>query len=360
MAKDDGRGHVYDDDGNDLVPPAPKRWPWIVGVSVLVVALGGFFLSRPPAKAVPVGAPHHVTKKKDPGGSATIPNYQEPPRSSTISIFTPIAALNNKYITWADQQIHAQVPAIPATGPGAGTLTPAILNNPAVMKQFGGPKVPTSLAGITLPTGTPANGSIVGLTPSFLQPLLVGMRGGMWPGITASELTRAFAKAANFLFAINGNNPAGSLQYVDSFSDQGGLDQVLLGNAANPNYPIVKYFTASAANGGMLPRRQVQYLSWVAVVPGHTGASTQISTYSPATISPQGHIVYTFLIENLVDYTVMSGMVHGKLTIGLYKWPVGGVAVALIKNGAQTHWYVTGLGGDGVGNTPTTVYWTAP
>lgn len=44
MAKDDNRGHVYDEDGNDLMPPAPKRgWLWAgLGAAVLLIRPGSF------------------------------------------------------------------------------------------------------------------------------------------------------------------------------------------------------------------------------------------------------------------------------------------------------------------------------
>ena len=361
MAKDDNRGHVYDEDGNDIMPPPPKRgWLWAgLGAAVLLIG-GGLALALSHAAPKPVAIAHHHVTKKDPAPNILIPPNYPAHLTANASVFAQISALNQKYITWADKAIHAQVPAIPATGPGAGTLTPAILNNAAVIAKFGGPQVPASLAGIPLPTGTPANGSIVGLTSQFLQsqmPFAIHD----WPGITTSELTRAYAKAANFLFDINGNNPAGALQYTDPYSSHGSTDSGFLANGSNPNYPIVKYFTASSANGGMLPLRQVEYLSWVVITPGSAPNDTVTTVYDPPTQNPQGHVVYDNLdISNLTYDTVMSGLVNGKLTVGLYQWPIGTVNLALIQEGGQTHWYVTNLGNEAVTNTPNVVYWTAP
>ena len=364
MAKDDNQNHVYDDDGNDIVPPAPKRWGLYAAIGASVAAVGTVMALAllHPAPKVAIGGHHHHVTKKDPAPNILVPPNYPAPQPSGTSLFSQISQLNQRYITWADNAIHAQVPAIPATGPGAGTVTPAILNTPAVMAKFGGPKVPTSLKGIPLPVATPANGSIVGLTPQFLQQeMTVGGASGTWPGMTTADLTRAYAKAANFLFDINGNNPAGALQYMDPYAAGGAAEPSTLSNTANPNVPVTKYFTASAANGGMLPLRQVGYLSWVVITPGGIGTDTQTTTFQPSVHSPAGHVVYGNLsIANLTYDTVQSGMVHGKLTVGLYKWPIGEVDMVLIKQGGQTHWYVASFGGEGVTNTPNVVYWTAP
>jgi hypothetical protein len=357
--KDDNRAHVYDADGNDVLAmdPAPRRWLWWAGGAVVLAALAALALTHLQSHAV-AAAPrtHHVRKPVTLAQQLQhVPNYSAK-TTSGASIFTQIAALNQKYIHWADLMIHKQVPQIPATGPSAGTLTPAILNNPQVIAKWGGPAVPLTLAGIHLPAGTPADGSIVGLTPQLVQSIYNNNGGNFVTGLTVSRLQRAFIKAADFIMAANGSNPASMLQYMDPYALNGQLDQSFLANASNPNYPIVKYFTASAANGGWLPLRDTNYISWVTITPG----STTIGLTSPTT-HPTGHVLIGNLaINNITFNTVGSGLVNGKLTVGLYEAPVSQIDLALIQQGPQRHWYVTGMQGDGYGNTPSAIYWTAP
>lgn len=359
-SKDDYRAHVYDAEGNDLLAtdPSPRRWVWWAGGAVVLAALAALALTHRPAAHPVATAPrvHHVTKPLSLAQQLRhIPHYSTK-TTPGVSIFTQIAALNQKYITWADLMIHKQVPEIPATGPGAGTLTPAILNNPAVIAKWGGPAVPLTLAAIHLPAGTPADGSIVGLTPQLVQSIYNTNGGNFVTGLTVSRLQRAFIKASDFIMAVNSSDPASMLQYVDPYALSGQLDQSFLANASNPNYPTVKTFTASAANGGMLPLRQVEYVSWATLTRGATSISV-----TGGTAHPTGHVLIGNLgIDNITFNTVESGLVNGKLTVALYVAPVSEITMALIQQGAQTHWYVTGLQGDNFGNTPAAVYWTAP
>lgn len=347
--------------------PSPKGWLWaLAGVVVLGgVGTGAWFATHHAPHKSPVAAKAPHPAKKATASTSTVsttpPNNYVAAPPQGVSLFTQMATINNKYIAWADQEIHAQVPQIPATGPNAGALTPAVLNNPAVIAKWGGPPVPSSLAGIKLPLGTPANGNFVGLTPQFLDAELADNHGaGSIPGLTAPLLQQAITTAGDFIMAINSSNPASALQYVDPYSGNGQIDQEFLNNGANPNYPIIKYFTASKANGGMLPWRQVEYDSWISVTfPYH--AAKQFTVLFSATIHhPSGHVIMAMNINNLTFHEVGSGLNPSHLIVGQYVAPIGMTQVALIQSGSQTRWYVTNMASDGFGNTPSAVYWTAP
>ena len=362
---------MADDNFGAIMVPGPRPLWHILAMVVggLVVVGGGFYVwhrneTHPtPAKVAAAKRAHKKGTKTASVESTTPPTNYVTASPKGVSVFTQMAAINNKYIAWADQEIHAQVPQIPATGPNAGALTPAILNNPAVMTKWGGSAVPMSLAGIALPPGTPSNGSIVGMTPQELQ-MVWEFSMKRWPTLTLAETQSAITTAADFVMEINSSNPASALQYEDPYSDGGGADQSLLDNAANPNYPIIQYFTASKANGGMLSWRQVEYESWVSLSlnpQDFFSGSTQFSQYDPVTTTPAGHVLIGNLaVQDFSFHTVESGLVDGHLTVGRYDAPIGTVSLALIHSGGQARWYVTGLSGDVFGNTPSQTYWTAP
>ena len=335
----------------------------IGGILLVGGGIGAWFATHhaPHKSPVAAKAPHLVKKAPAPALSLTPPNNYVTAPAKGVSLFTQMADINNKYIAWADQQISLQVPAIPSSGPNAGALTPAVLNNPAVIAKWGGPPVPSSLAGIKLPLGTPANGNFVGLTPQFLAAELADNHGaGSIPGLTAPMIQQAITTAGDFIMALNSSNPASALQYMDPYAAGGQADQSLLIDPADPAVPLVKFFTANAPSGGLLPLRQTEYDSWMSVTyPNH--AIPQFTVLFSASVNhPTGHVVMALDIENLTFHTIGSGLVQGKLVVGQYVASVGMTQVALIQGGSQTRWYVTNMGSDEFNNTPSAIYWTAP
>nr|WP_031942636.1 hypothetical protein [Sulfobacillus thermotolerans]AEP14269.1 hypothetical protein [Sulfobacillus thermotolerans] len=353
--------------------PGPRPWwhlPAIVVGGLAVVGIGVYGWHR-------IASPAHLSRKtvaavqrvhrkpsSAPQSGSAVPDYVRPAQAGT-SIFTQMAAINTHYIAWADQRISQAVPAIPSSGPGAGTLTPAILNAPLTLKEWPGPRVPTSLqaAGVTLPVGTPANGSIVGLTPALVAESLHYTQ-KMWPTLTASELMGAYQTAAEYVMAAEGNNPMSGLQYDDPYTNNGQEDQSFIQQSAesSPAGP----FTAGGGVG-MIPARQVDYESWISYsinptdywASGTTLAGGQNSAV--ATKAPAGHVLVSgVVIQGLTDHIIGTDMIAGHLMIGQFPIQVGDVTLALVQNGAQTHWYVTAAHEFSGGNTPSATYWTAP
>ena len=344
--------------------PSPKGWLWaLAGVVVLGgVGTGAWFATHHAPHKSPVAAKAPHPAKKATASTSTVsttpPNNYVAAPPQGVSLFTQMATINNKYIAWADQEIHAQVPQIPATGPNAGALTPAVLNNPAVIAKWGGPPVPSSLAGITLPLGTPVNGSFVGLTPQFLAQELADNHGaGSIPGLTAPMIQQAITTAGDFIMALNSSNPASALQYLDPYHEDNRADQILL--ADSMTIPITQEYTASATNGGMLPLRQTEYESWISVTFPNDAVKQFTVLFPDVVNSPQGHVIAALYVGNLTFHTIESGLVNGKLTVGQYVAPAGAY-VALIQDHGQSRWYVAGIGEDAFGNTPAAIYWTAP
>ena len=298
--------------------------------------------------------------------TSTPPNYVTPPAAQTGQLFQQIAAINNKYIAWGDRQISQAVPAIPASGPDAGTLTPAILNAPSTLAHWPGPKVPLSLsaAHVKLPPGTPANGSIVGLTPQAVATALKANQ-KFWPGLTAQRLTGALVTAAQFVMASVGNNPMSDVAYLDPYADHNGADQSFIQGFGGGS--PAGYFTAPASQGGVVPLRQVDYVMWASYALNPTNyysGGTKLGAPSAQAMGdgPAGHLVFAneVAIMGLNFHVVGSGLVNGKLTIGRYDASVGDVTLALIRDGRQERWYVTSMNNVTFGNTPSVVYWTAP
>jgi hypothetical protein len=346
--------------------PSPKGWLWaLAGVVVLGgVGTGAWFATHHAPRKMPLAAKAPHPAKKATASTSTVSttppnNYVAAPPKGT-SLFTQMAAINNKYIAWADQQISLQVPAIPSSGPYAGTLTPAVLNNPLTLKKWPGPLVPTSLqaAGVKLPLGTPANGNFVGLTPQFLAAELADNHGaGSIPGLTAPMIQQAITTAGDFIMALNGNNPASALQYLDPYHEDDRADQILLADSMTT--PITQEYTASAANGGMLSLRQTQYESWISVTYPNPAVKQFTVLFPDVVNSPQGHVIAALYVGNLTFHAIGSGLVNGKLIIGQYVAPAGAY-MALIQDHGQSRWYAIGIGEDNFDNTPAAIYWTAP
>ena len=118
-------------------------------------------------------------------------------------------------------------------------------------------------------------------------------------------------------------------------------------------------FIAPASQGGMLPLRQVDYLTWTSFGL-NAGNYYNLVKVAPAVTHPTGHVVVGDVgIENVQIHTIESGMVSGHLTIGRYDGSIGEVSLALIRDGKQERWYVTAMSGISFGNTPSQIVWTA-
>ncbi len=346
-----------------IVTARRPLWPWLVGAGVVIVGGGATWLMTHQAAAKPTTvtkAPvhHHTTRptsKFQP--QAGTPNYVPKSQPKNGQVFQAMAAINDKYMTWGDQQIAKAIPSIPSRGPNAGMLTPAILNSPWVLKHYPGPKVPTSLAaaGVKLPAGTPANGSIVGLSLGDMQQALKAT--GFFPQLTPQQLLGAYQTAAKYVMASQGNNPASSIQYNDPYADGGQEDASWF---AGSHDNAAWNFIAPASQGGMLPLRQVNYDNWVSFTL-NAGNYYNLVKVSPVVSHPSGHVVVGDVgIENITDHIIGSDLVNGKLVIGQYSGSIGEVSLALIKDGSQERWYVTAMSGISGSNTPTQTYWTAP
>lgn len=348
-------------DGPIIMSARRPVWPWIAGAVVVigggVVAFETLHAAPKPTTVTQAPVHHHTprpTSKFQP--QAGTPNYVPQSQPKNGQVFQAMAAINDKYMTWGDQQIAKAIPSIPSSGSNAGMLTPAILNSPWVLKHYPGPKVPTSLAaaGVKLPAGTPANGSIVGLTLGDMQQALKAT--GFFPQLTPQQLIGAYQTAAKAVMAYEGNNPVSEMQYLDPYTDGGQEDQSwVAGYHGTPAYD----FIAPASQGGMLPLRQVDYLTWTSFSL-NAGNYYNLVKVAPAVTHPTGHVVVGDVgIENVQIHTIESGMVSGHLTIGRYDGSIGEVSLALIRDGKQERWYVTAMSGISFGNTPSQIVWTA-
>lgn len=349
-----------------LIGPGPRPWwkiPLLVFLAVATL-IGGdaAWIRYRPALMAWVQA----RRAADAASSALAVNTPTPPLFAVPPpqsghIFQEMAQINQTYIAWADRQIAKQVPEIPATGPNAGTLTPAILNSPAVMAKWGGPPVPVSLAaaGVHLPPGTPADGSIVGMTPQRLRTMV---RHAHIPGLTVRLLREAITTASRYFIVWNGNDPVGSIHYLNAYAMHAALDQNALDNEGNP---LIDVFTRSPSQGGMLLSREVAYRQWVSLtgIPSwrrFLGSTTE-SPVHPATENPAGHVVLAGIkIVGLTDHLIGSGLVRGRLTIGQYVTAPATCTLALIQDGGVRRWYVTAFQIGPSSVLPQTVYWTAP
>lgn len=327
-----------------LVGPGPRD-PWKVvkwsALAVMVAGLGIWY------------GPRYVHQLKI-NAAHVEPHFH--PTSSSANVIAQINSVNQQYQTWVDQQVHSVIPEIPATGPNAATLTPAILNSPGILKKWPGPKVPTSLKGIKIPSNTPANGAIVGLNASALNHYTSEAQ-KIWPKMTKAQVKGALTTAARYIATGYGNSTAASLQFSDALMQGGARDYNLL----NRGWGQGRKFTQSAAKGGMLPTRSVLYRSWI-VFPSPGTSSSPTITASPWTITqPSGHLRYNdVMINNVTFETIGSGMVHGKLTVGLYIVHTAQITMALISSGKKSQWFVAGVNSAPAFYTPTTVYWTRP
>lgn len=358
-------------DGPIHLPSARPWWHIPTGIAAGVIVLGGGTYGvlqnlhhDPHPVAVAKKTP---AKKKDPAtvatGPVTPPNYVSSTSPKTGHVFSAIAAINNKYIAWADQQISLAVPAIPSSGPYAGTLTPGILNSPLTLKKWPGPKVPSSLAaaGVKLPVGTPANGSIVYNTPSmtaFWNQMMVEAH-PIWPQLTLPELQAAFKTAAEWTLSSAGNNPMSSLKYFDAYTMGGALDQSILANGGAP----LDAFTAPASQQGMLVSRQLVYDAWVTyTLQGSVNAAgnTQVTGSSTVTLPGQHVVVNGLNISGMGVNLIESYAQGGHLVIGPTHGSVGAIQLVLVKDpDGQSRWYVTAASSGG-SNVPNPVYWTSP
>lgn len=359
-------------DGPINLPGARPWWHIPTGLAAGVIVLGGgtygvlqMTHKNPHLVAVTKKTP---VKKKDPAtvasGPATPPNYVPSTSPKTGHVFSAIAAINQKYITWADQQISLAVPAIPSSGFDAGTLTPAVLNSPWTLKKWPGPKVPSSLsaAGVKLPVGTPANGSIVYNTPSmtaFWAQMLVEAH-PIWPQLTMSELQAAFKTAAEYALAANGDNPVSSLKYLDAYAMGGAVDQSFL--HLNGGISLYGVFTAPASQSGMLASRQTIYDEWVTyTLEGsvNAGGNTQVTGSSTVTLPGQHVLVNGLNISNIGLSQISSYAEGNKVAVGKTHGTVGDLQLVLVEGvSGQSHWYVTASSGANGNIVPNPVYWT--
>lgn len=324
---------------SNYLRPTPSR-QLIVGRWV-----GGFVVAGAAVWGVWTLAGHH-SKASAPsasGPSATTSGF--PHYSARLvpgqSVQAQMRHLDSRYVAWADRQIAAQVPAIPASGTDAGTLTPSIANAPSTLKTWPGPQVPTSLQKIKIPATIPANGSVLGLTPSFVQNLLPSSAHGT-PGLSANQVLGAFREAAQFDMAYWSNNPIQGVQLMDPYAWQGQAVPTYLANLDRT--PLTQLFSASARQGGRLARRQVVYDQWVTV-----SSTSNVDTQCPPATHPSGRVRVACLdITHLTVHTIESRLVHGHLTIVLFQHVMAHTALTLVAaSHGRPHWWVLGLNGIG-------------
>ena len=275
-----------------------------------------------------------------------VPNFWVAP---TGNIFRDIAAINNRYIAWGNHQIAHDVPGIAATGPLAGTLTPSVMNSPAILKKYPGPKVPLSLkaAGVKLPAGTPKNGAVTGLS---LSKMSAALKANPWLHVTPQQLMGAYQVAAKWAMATNGNSEALGLQYVDPY---------FFGN--NTQFFVTHELPTWATENGQLASRQVAYQSSVMynLRPGSYFGAYQLGR-DTITGSQPSSIVAHVAILNVRDNIIGTSKVGTRLKIGNFSVTVGYIYMALVRGGNSEHWFVTGMQNAQGTNTPTQVYWTGP
>lgn len=286
------------------------------------------------------------------GKPAAVPMYHPPAGKNIID---QINAVNQKYVAWVDQQVHRAVPEIPATGPNAGTLTPAVLNSPGVLKKWPGPKVPTSLKGIPIPKNTPANGAIVGLSPSALAHYTAEAK-KYWPNITQAQVKAAMTRAARFVLAGGGNGAMKTLPFFDSALYKGEFDQAVM-SKTNPLLNI----TGPASKGGMLPLRQVNYRAWVSFAPPGSSSHPTIQSSSIALNQPNGHVRFAnFMVNNVIIHVIGTGMYQGKLRIGKFSASSNQIVEGMVSGANQSQWYMWGSKPGQFTNKPNPIYWSKP
>lgn len=360
-------------DGPINLPSARPWWHIPTGIAAGVIVLGGGtygVLQSMHHDPHPVAVAKKTPAKKKTSatvatGPVTPPNYVSSTSPKTGHVFSAIAAINNRYIAWADRQISLAVPAIPSSGPYAGTLTAGILNSPLTLKKWPGPTVPSSLAaaGVKLPVGTPANGSIVYNTPSmsaFWAQMMVEAH-PYWPQLTMPELQAAFKTAAEYTLAANGDNPVSSLKYVESYAMGGAEDQSFL--KTDGGVPLYNVFTAPVNQAGMLVSRQMVYDAWATyTMQGsvNAGGNTQVTPSSTVTLPGQQVLVNGLNISGMGVTLIESYAQGGHLVIGPTHGTVGAIQLVLVKDSAgQSRWYVTASSSGG-SNVPNHTYWTGP
>lgn len=174
--------------------------------------------------------------------------------------------------------------------------------------------------------------------------------------MTKAQVKGALTTAARYAMASTGN-AAVSLSFNDSAIQNWSLDY----KALSSGWGSGRHFTESAAKGGMLVERQVAYRLW-ASFPTPGSSTTPTITAAPWTITkPSGNVRYAdFMVNNLALKIIGSGMVHGKLTVGLYNGIASQITLAMVTAGGHSRWYVAGMNNDTIENVPSAIYWTKP
>lgn len=128
------------------------------------------------------------------------------PRPATPTMTYPAHVTNAiGYIEQYDQAVETQFlrsiakwnPGLPVSGPNAGNMSAAWLDSPAILKMYGGPKLPPTLqaAGIN-PAQFPPNGSFSGVQ-AFAQAEWP-YAAKYFPGMTEAQLVQGIEAAGPF------------------------------------------------------------------------------------------------------------------------------------------------------------------
>jgi len=270
----------------------------------------------------------------------------------TPTIFDQLQAQNQAYFNQINQDAHAILSAIPATGPNAGIVPLSLYNEPSILAQYQVPPLPDSLAAAGIASSAfPANNAIVGETPSLLAQWTQTVQA--MPGLsslTSSQVQQAVSTATQFLIDAVGNGNSGMLlQNPDSPTVSGIRKAVLQAIQNNPASAV----DALTGSQGALAQREYAYQEWADV------SHVTISTPPAVDPYPAGHVVTTLQVNNIIVNLIMSGIYQGHEIIGVYPMPPITVDVDLIQDQGQDGWYESWSSNGSVSN-PTQVLWTGP
>ncbi|MDA8205745.1 MAG: hypothetical protein M0Z36_06735 [Thermaerobacter sp.] len=264
------------------------------------------------------------------------------------TVYATLDAQNLAYYDRIGKLYHGAVPQAPAIGLEALNITLGTMNNAAILKQYGGPKVPVSLKAVGVRPHVPSNGAIIGLTPSVTTRLV--QEGSSVPAVggqlTPPEIIAATRMAARALI----NSADRSLPNLpNTFIDNPEAPSFV---AIRPHtYMSVKEWVSNQRDS--MPHRWWVYRAWVDM------SHATISAYTPS--GSPNTVIAGLTVSHLTLHIIESGVANNRLEIFQDTMTgVSPISLDLIQaNLATVRWYNDNFeSGNWQTKLPITVYWS--